>query len=565
MSIAVESAAYLDLIPNMDDSLESFNNTINERKNMIFQVHQTTIAQEKQAKRDELIKNQVSEDDALALLNGEAFTQLGNLKNPKTPNVNFNIFQNNQFGVDSNSIANFFEKAGDIEDFCNTMQKQVIDYLTATSPGTASNEIKEVYSSIAMNVFTNFAQGRGGANRAAKIYKTDKFGLAKAVISTILKKENSTFYTKIASMQQSTVTINSFVVRIVGLIESLRMVGDINNISNISIPKEKKDNNKQVQDVIIETVQTWFEGLNNLSAEATILDADYIIKQQVGSTLNTVQHSIELVGTTQVKTEFKISKDMEELLSIGSGKKKPQFNSFNRQVSKSDTSFYLRKNADGGYVGQIGFSVKNGYKNFDNLLDIDDYSFNAVKQTPLMTLMIKDAGLTFADMTSVYKILSGHPPTYFKNALDKTGYTTQTLESYWENIKNYILCSGILNSLSNLGHENNTQDKVFYMVLGGALFKIEDIIATIEEQLKNRPNNTLQLLYERTSKIDGKGLSRDSYVEKNKMLYEKGTDYKNLAMKRSRELRININQILYRTKVKVGVNLNKKLLQSVRI
>ena len=547
---------YIDLIPNLEDNLDNFNKCILQKKQQIFNIHKQTIQREKNKKIKELTNNNVLYNDACSLLDGSAFKELNNLTNPGKPQcLNLNITQKDFFGFNSNAIVeNISKEYKNIDNFCNIMKEKVINYLYSTSPNKKGGEIEKIYEDIFLTVIKNFESGPGSGNRKTKI-KQHGNDIYQAIISTVLNKENKSFYAN-TYKKDCGLEINSFVVRMISLIESLRLTnGKISNVSS-------KKSNADTSEVIKSICQSWFDLLNNLTAESAIVDADYLLSNEFGTVLNRVHHEMALTGNKKVDVHFSIDKDMQELLSIGSGKKQPQFNSFNNTVSNSDVSFYLKKDGN-DYIGQIGFSVKNGLYDFDNLMS-DTFSFNAVKQTPLMTLMIKEAKLSKLDMNNVYKILAGHPPTFFINSKDRTGYSIDTLNNYWENIKEYVIYAGVLNTISNLGYEKNKNDKVFYMVLGGALFTIEDIINVIENQIINSQNkNTINLFYERTHE---QGLDRDTYMKKNEKIYLRNRSQEEMASIRGNLIvRHNINTILYKTKIKIELNLNKTLLNQVRI
>lgn len=208
---------------------------------------------------------------------------------------------------------------------------------------------------------------------------------------------------------------------------------------------------------------------------------------------------------------------------------------------------------NGNVVGELNFSIKDyqGLSYHDNGMLQTAKNIKVQDGTPLLTLMVREAGFSAAEVLYVMRVAAATD----RNAANTgPGANGNNLALEWERIKETILFSASLSAIAGMAQSANGQN--LFMVINKQVIPIETVFKNI---IKNRNSNALTLGYGTKSGASAtQGLEKATYENINKQHYidgNSGIEGPGLHLERSTNVYNAVLHKMYETKIKINLNL----------
>lgn len=253
----------------------------------------------------------------------------------------------------------------------------------------------------------------------------------------------------------------------------------------------------------------------------------------------------------EVQEKFNVDKrwerDLEKLKSIKSVSGDAMKMQYASNNAKADSYFIL--DGDSGITGHIGISVKkNDDINFSTSKGLSKVGIKIQSNTPLLTLMTREADMSYNDVLAYMNIggaLPADPSLRGYNGGKYSQYDA-SLASSWETIKEGLKYKSFYNALAGYGENVNN---VFFMSVDGRLFSIMSLLQHFQK--------TMPIGSGVDWTVSGGGLDRAQYQKINKDAFIEGPRSKKYAYggQRSENVRMNYFALLQNTKINIAMNI----------
>lgn len=384
---------------------------------------------------------------------------------------------------------------------------RILETLASEYSGTAFRVVDNIDNSDAQNKIS-VALGK-------MIVLRDALGESGNYVDSLSSKEQHAFYQRVYAAMGK--WINDFI----ALVEEIAVV------------EGAKKAAKKIDEA--------FDGINNAIRMQSVSSTHRFSYSDVanGNAITVVQEKI--------KTDPRWKRDLEKLESMSgvSGKAtKMQYASNN---AKADAYFIL--NGDSGVTGDIGVSVKkNEDINFSTGKGLSKVGIKIQSNTPLLTLMTREADMSYNDVLTYMNIggaLPADPSLRGYNGGKHSQYDT-SLAASWETIKEGIKYKSFYNALTGYGENANN---VFFMSVDGRLFSVMSLLQHFQK--------TMSIGSGIDWTVSGNGLDRGQYQEINKNAFVEGPRSKKYAYggQRSENVRMEYFKLLQNTKVNIAMNI----------
>ena len=208
-------------------------------------------------------------------------------------------------------------------------------------------------------------------------------------------------------------------------------------------------------------------------------------------------------------------------------------------------SLQLRWGA-GGVIGQVGINVPKAQDiTFNNLTGGTSVVIQG--NTPMLTLMLREAEMSYNDVVTAINIASAVPyhPSLLGYRTSESNFEDE-LEVVWQNLIEQLKYQAFYNALAGLGGSN---ENVFFMSISGQVYSIIDIL----QRFRSNPVNTLS--FSNGVMSTGNGLQRAAYQKINQAAFIEGPRSKIYGQARSEKVRPSAMNLMQNTKLNISMNL----------
>lgn len=254
--------------------------------------------------------------------------------------------------------------------------------------------------------------------------------------------------------------------------------------------------------------------------------------KKLADVLKNVEHTFIMTGNSNFETSFIPDPEQERFFkeidnALGRAKRKKK--------SKSDFGFYVGEDMVSGF---IGVNAKNYKENLNP--NASSATFKLQDETPLLTLMAREAGMSGNDIFKVIQTLVARG----------NSERTATLNDSWEKIKKTIAYKSFLSCLAGL---ENSVDQSYYMAIGGKFYTISDVFQHIRKSAGS------DVILRIAKKEGGVGFNRSTYTELNKSKFQKNPSLSRVrnAMERSSLVEKGSTEYLYNAKMRIEIKLSE--------
>lgn len=304
---------------------------------------------------------------------------------------------------------------------------------------------------------------------------------------------------------------------------------------------------------VLSSTNDWLDDVSNLFEKAGILAG----AQEALSKEKEVLEGLDIKSTQgswgqrknigihkTLKRDSRLTADLARM-DQEFNKGKNTLNQMFRNTMNPKASLQLQWGA-GGVIGQVGINVPKA----------QDISFNSLtgstsviiqSNTPMLTLMLREAEMSYNDVVTAINIASAVP--YHPSLL---GYRTaesnfdDELEAVWQNLMEQLKYQAFYNALAGLGGSN---ENVFFMSISGQVYSVMDIL----QRFRSNPINTLS--FSNGVMSAGDGLQRAAYQKINQTAFIEGPRSKIYGQARSEKVRPSAISLMQSTKLNISMNL----------
>lgn len=406
-----------------------------------------------------------------------------------------------------------------IGNFCNQVEKNIMEYLSSQG----LEKMREYYDAYLMKNFLNndFSVAQGT--------------YANQLLATLLSRSNDKLFHSIPKVQNSkkdeAQMLATSVAKMIALAQALpeaNLTSAAVKYSNGTSTYAK--NESQVMQEIIKKYQGWVNQLNQVAAEQgvciAVMDGNKKMLKQLDD------FEVKHTGTKNLQVEWIPDPQIKKLLSqTENGLKRAT----GYKVSKADGAIqYLA--SDNSVIASMGLSVKEVKDKkgvgIENMKSVD---IRLQHSTPLLTLLVREGGLSGTDMNEIYNLVSVHGDS-------------GELNDIWNKLVEYLKYRALLNALMGI----NTEEQSYFMVLNGKFIKMSDLIDHIIDD-----GGTVSWSQKMAdSNVKGSGLTRTPYVRRNWWQPPKKSNPYS-AIKRSSKQQQTVSSIMYATKITVNLRLTE--------
>lgn len=405
-----------------------------------------------------------------------------------------------------------------IGNFCNQVEKNIMEYLS--SQGLQS--MRKSYEAYLLKNFLN-----NDFSVASGEYSNQ-------LLAALLSRTNDGLFHKIPRTDDpdDTSKLATSVAKLIALAMALPEA----NLSQSSVKYSNggtsyADNESQVMREIIKKYNGWVSQLNQVAAEQGVCIAIMDGNKDILEKLN--DFKVEHTGTKNLSVEWVPDEQIKKLLSQT---KNGLQRATGKKVSKADGAVQYVA-SDGSVLASMGLTVKE-VKNPTGASGVTGMSSADIRiqhSTPLLTLLVREGGLSGSDMNEIYNLVSVHGDSSSLNAL-------------WDEIIEYLKYRTLLNALMGI----NTQEQSYFMVLNGKFIKMSELLNHI---ISGGGSARWADVMARDD-VAGSGLTRTPYVRRNWWQPPKSKNPYS-ALKRSAKQQATVSSIMYATKITVNLRLTE--------
>lgn len=464
--------------------------------------------------------------EARRLLNGKAFSDLGKEASNTPPlNTNSSVDMATLSGQAAINLINMnIEESKDIDKFMKSLES----FLKALPQQTQA-----MLDTYAARIVNDFAIGNNGT-KSPNTKGYDQ--VDQKILASLLGRFNNEAF-KVNEGEDISTSLLKIKMAADSLPTSRYGSYSVRHQGNLSNPITAQGEIKVVNEIknkIIGWLRQIQKETGEISQGLAVLKGnkkfyDYI-QELNGSFIHT--------GGRNFSTNFIPDPSLEQdmnLLENGAGR------ITGKKVAKSDYAIQIGEDSVTAF---IGFNDKNYNIMYDP--SANSYNFKIQDETPLFTLMIREAGLSGKEMQNVYQIAS---------AIDDGG---KNLDSLWNELVESVKYRAFLSALAGL---ETSIDQSFYMVLGGQIYTMSAFIRHIKNSNSSIGMRAVKGKYQ--TEI-GQGLNRSAYVEMNREDFQEQDDLtrQQNAIIRSDLIREDAINLMYKTKIRIEISLTELSLLS---
>lgn len=499
------------------------------KQEMLINYGLSALAHRQARKRDELSHVGMSADVIEDLFSGDMFTNLSNAS-PGEANVDGGRLLDIESAlVQLSKVPQEISKASD---FTEKFDTGIGSYLATKD---ASHTVQD-YAALILQMF---AQNQGAYSGVGP--------LATKIIASLLGRNDEEFFRATGKA----LNLETDTVKIIAMVASLPYA-DLSGSMAINHSHNSRTNRvaqgeSDIAGELFSKYNSWVTWINTHAAETGFSIGTLKGNKEVLERLQKANIKIDtsLSGESfDVKTTFQPDSEIQKMLDLidtGFNKKDVKNNSATSNVlakktSKSDVAFSY---SDGKVSASIGVNVKD----YTDRIDINKayYDFKIQDSTPLMTLLIREAGLKGNQMTQLFNLAAVHGRGRGSNV---------GLEGQWNSLMDSVKYKALLNTIAGF----TPPEEAYYISINGNLWTMSDFLYHILSS-----NSTVQWQPEKNPA----GLLRSTYVGMNHWLTSNHTGGKRFVVnpkkagKRSDQAKASISNQMYATKIRVEVRLSE--------
>ena len=426
------------------------------------------------------------------------------------------------------SLEEAIERAGknvdstldSIGNFCNQVEKNIMEYLSSQG----LQNMRKKYDAYLMKNFLNndFSVAQGE-------YATQ-------LLQALLSRANDGLFHKIPQTEEkgNEEVLETSVAKLIALANALpeaKVTSSTVKFSNGKTAYAK--NESEVMKQIIRKYQGWVDQLNALAAEEGVYIAVLSGNEKALKELEKTDNYWKMTGSKNYTVDWVPDSQQEKLLAQT---KNGLQRATGYKISKADTAVQYMA-SDGSIIASMGLSIKEiKDKKGVGIENMKSADIRLQHSTPLLTLLMREGGMSGTDMNEIYNLVSVHGDSGSLNAL-------------WDNVIEYLKYRTLLNALMGI----NTAEQSFFMVLNGKFLRMSDIIDHI---IKNDAGKVSWSGEMADSSVKGSGLTRTPYVRRNWWQPPRHSNPYS-ALKRSAKQQQTVSSIMYATKITVNLRLTE--------
>lgn len=247
-------------------------------------------------------------------------------------------------------------------------------------------------------------------------------------------------------------------------------------------------------------------------------------------------------GTKQVEIDFRPDALQKQALeNIKVNKNTALKYIAGKKVSKADSTLSVTLgDEDGTVVSTWGLSTKSS--NWSWKSNIDTVDIKVQDGTPLLTLLMREAGFSGRQMYDIYQLAGG-----------TAGIHTGTIDTQWNELINIAKYEAVLDCIAGMPTVNSANGQVFLVNINDTFFTVSDLLQNI------MAGGDVSLLYSSANADYATGLDRQTYVYLNYFVPQVGKNRIAAAWERSERSLAEIPELMYRTKIRVNLNLKNMI------
>lgn len=483
-----------------DVGLSGLHALINKSSQEIIGEHLTALSARK---IDLLANNELSVDQEQAIremIDGTFFSGMDGQTVSQ-----YNVGANNTY-YDIESAISFAQAQSALSQI-----QSVNDYITAFQTFLDAFFTKEglgnVWRQYADNVIQQFAAGRSVQGEVAN-----------QIISAVLSKNSGSFFT--ITNPNTGESIQSFMSRLAVFIQAL----PYSPMYSGALGAE----GSQIKQTMINKFKGWTNYLAGIAAEYAVPVTTLKANQPLFQKLRELNIAMEHAGSANVKVTFNPDERQEAILGEIDG-------ALDRvtgvKVSKSDFNFVITTDK---ISATLGVNVKEAKVNQTGGPETQKVSIRLQHSSPFLTLLMREGGLSGAQMDAVIQLAGGHGDT-------------GSLDEQWNQLVEYATYSCLLDALAGI----SVQEHAYFFALNGQLYTMSDILTHIQRTL----NSGTAVSLVQTGGSTKNGLSRASYYRRNNWVAPAGPSRYAAEVQRSPKARQSILNAMYAAKISVNLDL----------
>lgn len=397
------------------------------------------------------------------------------------------------------------ESLARIADFCDKVNSTVMEYLN-------SKTLMDQYTNYLVQQFTN--------NK----FSVAKGPVANQILEALLSKSGDGFF-RMAMNGSEAEGIGTSITKLLALAYALpqsTLASSTVKYSNSGKGAINAQGSRLAKE-IVKKYNGWVQELNAIAAEQAVaiatLDANEKILEQLDGTVihsGGQNFSVEYIPDPQIKTYLN---EVKGALKRATGVKR----------SKADVYVSLGRNSVDAHVGLTVKETKTDIRD----PNVQSFDIQLQNSTPLLTLLVREGGMTGNDMIDIYNLVSVHGDS-------------SELNSMWNELVDYLKYKSLLNVLAGI----NIPEQSYFIVINGNFWTMEDFLNHIMTS-----NSTVSWS---AHMADGgsSGLKRATYVRHNVW---RSPTWRNpySALKRANAQQSAASNIMYSTKITVNLRLSE--------
>lgn len=505
---------------NAETTLSPLYAKINRSKAQIMTGQKNSLNARLNKAKSDLTDKGMKLESAEALLSGESFAELGNIGLTGDVARTFPETSEEAFAI-LNKAAN---EVTDIQDFVTLLENYVLNYFK-------TGDYQQLYQDYAAAIVESFAQSK------RRMSGSDSVG--DAILNSIIGKYNENFF----RMQGKAMNVPTGIAKMLALIGSLPNPmgagGSANLDSSYNIRSSKSTNvqgtasgEDEIGKTLLAKAQRWVLQMQKTASETAAAKAMLEGNKKLGAALEGLDSTFKTTGNKNFSTNFKPDVKQRDLLQQ-TGLKSESI--LQNKRAKSDVSLIVTKDK---VTAQVGFTVKD-YKASTNDGSTPGYEIALQKETPLITALMREAGISGQDLHSVYQLAVAQG-------------MESTLNYQWDQMVQYAAYRMFLNAAMGFA---GTADQSFFMVINGGIYTMSDIL----NHVMHSDSTVMISEYVNNKNQNVGGLIRETYRQMNEDLWqgERGISSRPMAYKRSQMLEPAVSSMMYMTKIRIDLKISE--------
>lgn len=416
-----------------------------------------------------------------------------------------------------------------------------------------------------------FTSGVNAINSAGKIYNTKAKGESflssssdwqSKVLESILSRNNEGFYSSKGKYKGIFSKWSSDKSKLLATIQILKdpdWLTYINAMSENKVPirhgnsktGDIPNNILAVLEALFEKISKYFQQAHAIAAEVAaaqgidncLEELQKVLKTfAIGATTDSLSKGTNIGGRTfevQKTTNFKGNEELFKLVETKENDKVTAWQRAGSRGAKSDANIVISKY---GVGVNIGISVKD-YNSVSINPNLNKATIDLQKNTPLLTLLTREANLSSKQMHSIYQLLAAH----VSDSESGNEESDFALVAIWNDLIDKAKYMALLDTLAGF---TNEEDQAMYFVFNHNIYTMTDILSYLQ-----RLDDYKSAISWSSIGDEGAGLQYSTYNSRARWIGTKWrTNYAD-AETRSDEAMKSFSQIMYDTKIRVKLHI----------